>query len=138
MRLLVLDGSRVLHSLIRRLAPPEVEVESALAFEDAAASIEHDPPDAAIVNLTPSGLPWRQLKTLCQVHEPPIPVLFESCVYSTPDEAGLGCLGESATFLKKPYDLAELRSELERLLLSAGYRRRQPSEPLPSRITPEL
>ncbi len=129
MRLLVLDGSRVLHSLIRRLAPPEVEVESALAFEDAAACIENDPPDAAIVNLTPCGLPWRHLKTLCQAHDPPIPVLFESCVYANADEAGLGCLSESATFLTKPYPLEELRSEIERLLQSTAGAHQHPSEP---------
>lgn len=137
MRLLVLDGSRVLHSLIRRLAPPEVEVESVSVFEDAAASIEHDPPDAAIVNLTPCGLPWRQLETLCQTHVPPIPVLFESCVYGSPDEAGLGRLAESAAFLKKPYHLAALRTEIERLLLSTGGAPRSPADPLRSRPAPK-
>jgi len=120
MRLLILDGSRVLHSLIRRLAPAEVEIEGALTFEEAAASFRDDPPDAAIVNLTASDLPWRELKRLCQVHEPPIPVLFESCVYASSDEAGLGSLDESAGFLAKPYHLADLQNAIERLLLLAG------------------
>jgi DNA-binding response OmpR family regulator len=120
MRLLILDGSRVLHSLIRRLAPAEVELERALTFEEAASSFENDPPDAAIVNLTASDLPWRELNRLCQAQEPPIPVLFESCVYGSADEAGLGRLGEAAAFLAKPYQLADLQNEIERLLLLAG------------------
>lgn len=137
MRLLVLDGSRVLHSLVRRLAPPEVEVVSALTFAEAVASFERNPPDAAIVNLTPSELPWRHLKSLCQTHEPPIPVLFESCVYSSPDEAGLGCLDRSATFLTKPYRLADLRCEIERLLRLAGRGPAPASSATTSRPAPE-
>jgi len=95
-------------------------VVSVPAFEEAVASIADDPPDAAIVNLTPCGLPWRELKAACQRHEPPIPVLFESCVFRSPDEAGLGRLDASAAFLTKPYPLSQLRREIDRLLLAAA------------------
>lgn len=137
MRLLVLDGSRVLHSLIRRLTPLEVEVESALTFEEAVECLENDPPDAAIVNLTPSPLPWRQLKVLCQVHEPQIPVLFESCVFGSADDAGLGRIGPSASFLTKPYSVTELSSQIERLLSLAGREPMAPPRQASSRSRPK-
>jgi hypothetical protein len=49
-------------------------------------------------------------------------VLYESCIYHSPDEVGIGCLDEDCAFLTKPYSVAELRCQLERLL-------RQASEP---------
>ncbi len=120
MHLLVLDGSRVLPSLVRRLAPPEVDVQSAATFAEARLRLEQSPPQAMIVNLTPAELPWQELQSLCQGHSPPIPVLYESCVHHSPAEAGLTSLNHSGRFLEKPYSLDELRSEIQRLIEDAA------------------
>ena len=120
MHLLVLDGSRVLLSLVRRLAPAGVEVESVATFDDALKRLALRPPQALIVNLTPSDLPWDELQRLCEKHKPPIPVLYESCVHRSPLDAGLRVLNGSGSFLEKPYSLAELRQEIERLVETAA------------------
>lgn len=122
MHLLVLDGSRVLPSLVKRLAPRGVDVESAATFDEARLRLEHSPPEAVIVNLTPAELPWQELQALCQAHSPPIPVLYESCVHRSPREAGLASLDSMDRFLEKPYSLEELRSEIERLIEGATTR----------------
>ena len=119
MHLLVLDGSRVLPSLVKRLAPSGVDVESAATFEEARRRLQKRPPQAMIVNLTPAELPWQELQSLCQEHSPPIPVLYESCIHHSPDEAGLGSLGGGGRFLEKPYSLGELRQEILRLMAAA-------------------
>ena len=116
MHLLVLDGSRVLLSLVRRLAPERVEVESVATFDDALKRLAVRPPDALIVDVTPSDLPWHELQRLCEKHNPPIPVLYESCVYRSPLDAGLGMLNRTDSFLEKPYSLDALRTEIERLV----------------------
>jgi DNA-binding NtrC family response regulator len=120
MRLLVLDGSLVLQSLVRRLSPVGLQVEEATDFERAIAILASDPPDAMIVNIGPVDLPWRRLQAFCQQHTPKIPVLYESCVYQNADEAGLDSLNHSAYFLRKPYSLDQLRTEIARLVNSAG------------------
>ena len=119
MQLLVLDGSLVLPSLVRRLAPRGVAVESAATFDEARLRLKESPPQALIVNLTPAELPWQELQNLCQGHSPPIPVLYESCVHHSPDEAGLNSLNHSGRFLEKPYSLDELRNEIQRLIQDA-------------------
>ena len=116
MRLLILDGSRILASLVERLTPEGVEIEEVATFDEAVASVHENPPDAVIANLGPAELPWREFKIYCRDHRPQIPILFESCVYISPDEAGIGRLNHSAAFLAKPYGLDDLRSQLERLL----------------------
>ncbi len=119
MHLLVLDGSRVLHSLVRRLAPEGVDIESVASFDDALKRLALRPPQALIVNLTPADLPWGELQRLCQRHLPPIPVLYESCVHRDPLDAGLEVLNGSGNFLTKPYSLDELRHEIARLVEAA-------------------
>lgn len=119
MRLLVLDGSQLLHSLVRRLVPEHVVVEVQERFENAVAVLVADPPDAVIVNIGPADLPWRHFKIFCQSHEPKIPVLFESCVHRSAEDAELGPLNHSASFLAKPYSAEELKREIDRLIQSA-------------------
>ena len=119
MRLLVLDGSPILASLVRRLAPEPFEIEEVRTFEEAMQRLREDPPDAAIVEVTPADLPWRSIKTFCRNHDPKIPVLFESCIHDGPIDAGIGNLNHSATFLRKPYDLPQFRAELERLFAAS-------------------
>jgi DNA-binding response OmpR family regulator len=120
MRLLILDGSRILASLVERLTPEGVEVEEVATFDEAVRSLHESPPDAVIANVGPTELPWRDFKKYCRDHRPQIPILFESCVYESPDEAKLGRLEDSAAFLTKPYGLADLRNQLRYLLSFAG------------------
>jgi len=116
MRLLVLDGSLVLPCLVRRLAPPGLEVEEASSFEKAVTVLMADPPDAVIANIGPSELPWQELKDFCQNHTPKIPVLFESCIFQSPDDAGLDDLSHTSFFLNKPYSTEELRTAIRLLV----------------------
>jgi len=116
MRLLILDGSRILASLVERLTPEGVQIQEVATFDEAMESLREAPPDAVIANLGPAQLPWREFKMYCRNHKPRIPILFESCVYRSPDEAGVGGLDHSATFLSKPYSLQDLRRQLQHLL----------------------
>ena len=127
MRFLVLDGSLVLPSLVRRLAPDGLEIVEAQSFDQAVAILTGDPPDAVIANLGPAELPWQELKTFCQRHSPKIPVLFESCVYRQPSDAGLDDLNHSAMFLTKPYSVGELETAI-RLLVHWVRKREQPPQ----------
>ena len=116
MRFLVIDGSRMLPALIERLAPADVEVEMASTYDEAKCTICGRQPDAVIVNLGPAKLPWQELHECCRTQSPPIPVLYESCIYHSPEEVGIGCLDEDCAFLIKPYSLAELRDQISRLV----------------------
>lgn len=119
MRLLVLNESHVLVSVVRRLAPPDVEIEEAPSFEAAWDLLHRRAPDALIANVGPNQFFWDSVRDYCQTHEPPIPVLFESCVHNTAQEAGLGPLGEEAAFIHKPYPLEDLKAQIDRLVRTA-------------------
>ena len=121
MRLLVLSGSRMLPTLVARLAPAGVEVEAARTVADASRRLRERPPEAMIVNLRPASAPWQELRYLCESHNPCIPVLYESCVFNSPAEAGLGQLNRCGHFLVEPYTIAELRSELGWLVHEAEH-----------------
>jgi DNA-binding response OmpR family regulator len=115
-RLLILDGSRILSSLVERLTPEGVEIVEVSTFDEAVKSLHTNPPDAVIANVGPTALPWREFKEYCVNHRPTIPVLFESCVYTDSVDAGIGGLDHSTAFLTKPYALSDLRRQLEKLL----------------------
>lgn len=119
MRLLVLDGSRVLLSVVARLVPEGVKVESVRTLSEARRRLSEHPPEALIVDLSPARLPWREMQKLCDQHIPPIPVLYESCVFHSPAEAGLAALSPSGRFLEKPCPIARLRHEIEWLVREA-------------------
>jgi DNA-binding response OmpR family regulator len=119
MRILILDGSRVLLELVRRLVPPGVVIESATSFDQALLLLLENPPDAIIANVGPSDLRWKRIQDLCHEHQPPIPALFESCVFDSPAEAGFNDLDAWSHFLPKPYHAADLEHELQRLLAAA-------------------
>ena len=110
MRFLVLDGSHLLISIIERILDGKVDLEEVSTFDDALEALEQRPPEAVIANIGPDGLPWKDsFRTVCQEHSPKIPVLFESCVFHSPEEAGLGPLNHSCFFIEKPYP--RLRSQ---------------------------
>jgi DNA-binding response OmpR family regulator len=115
-RLLILDGSRILSSLVERLVPECIEIVQVSTFDEAVKSLHSNPPDAVIANVGPTALPWREFKEYCVNHRPRIPILFESCVYRNSVDAGIGGLDYSTAFLTKPYALSDLRRQLERLV----------------------
>lgn len=119
MRVLVLDPSRILTYLVRHETPPEVEVEEAASLDEAERRLREDPPDAAVVSLPPAHLPWRSFQHLCASRRPPVPVLYESCVHTCADEAGLDPHDGYAAFLAKPARPAELRGALAELVRAA-------------------
>ena len=120
MRLLLVDGSPVSTTLVKRLVPAGVEVETVDRFEEACRTLLDRAPAAVIVNLSPSALPWRELQTLCAHRDPPIPVLFESCVFRAPEEAGLAALSDGSGFLRIPCPVEEQREQIQRLVRAAG------------------
>jgi DNA-binding response OmpR family regulator len=103
-------------------------VEAARTLADASRQLRDHPPEALIVNVRPASAPWEKLRDLCERHDPPIPVLYESCIFHDPAEAGLGELSSCGHFLEKPYTIAELRCEVEWLVREAENHRDQPHE----------
>jgi len=119
MRLLVLDESQVLPWVVKHLAPPDTEVLGVTDFAAAQRQLREDPPDAAIVSISPAQLPWRDFQHLCATRQPPVPVLYESCLHASPEEAGLAPVEGYAAFLHKPSPNFDLKAEIDRLLATA-------------------
>jgi DNA-binding NtrC family response regulator len=116
LRLLVLSGSHLVPSLIEHLAPADVEVRATDSFEKAVHELEEARPDGLVVDVGHSQTPWIELEELCEQHSPPVPILFESALYSTPKAAGVYRLGPTSKFLGAPYSLGRLREEIGHLL----------------------
>ena len=119
MRLLVLDQSRILQWLVLHEFPEGLEVLAVQSFDDAERLLAEDPPDAAVVSLPPAQLPWRDFQHLCARRDPPIPVLYESCLHSDGADVGLDPTDGYAVFLRKPAPRSDLRAALEALLAEA-------------------
>jgi len=118
-RLLVVDENRVLPWVVERLVPPGVRVEIARGYEAAARVIRTDPPAAVVVSLPPAWLPWRDFQKLCASRQPPIPVLYESCLIGNAAELGLDPADGYAEFLEKPAPRARLQAALHALVARA-------------------
>ncbi len=131
-RLLVLDQCRILPLRVGREVPPGVEIVAMTGVREAERLIRFDPPDAAVVSLTPASVDWPAFQRLCARHQPPIPVLYESCVHAAAAEIGLVAGDGYAAFLPKPSPAAELHAALERLLEEARRSRGAPPGPLVS------
>jgi len=116
LRLLVLDENHLLAWMVERLAPPGTEVVGFTSFDDARRALLDNPPDAAVVCVTAAHLPWREFGRLCASRRPPVPVLFESCVFSSAEEAGLDVASGDVRFLPTPASRADLADALTRLL----------------------
>jgi len=125
MRLLVLDHSGILPWIVGHATGPGDEVEAVASLEEAERAVRDHPPDAAVVSLTPAELPWGRFQHLCATREPPVPVLWESCVHAGPREAGIDLSDGVALFLAKPVRPAVLHQALEELLA----RSRERAEP---------
>jgi hypothetical protein len=121
---MVLDESRVLPWVVKRVCPPGTEVLGFTSFTEALRALCERPPDAAVVSVTPAHLPWRDFQHLCALHVPPVPVLYESCLFSSPAEAGLEPLEGWAEFLPKPAPKAELQAAMYRLMAVSSESRR--------------
>ena len=130
MRLLVLDESQLLAWMVEQFCPPGTEVLPLASFEDARRVILDSSPDAAVVSMTPAHVPWRELQDLCASRTPPVPVLFESCVFSNAEEAGLEPGQSLSWFLRKPASSSDFEKALARLLEAARLAGRPPERPV--------
>ena len=92
---------------------------SLTSFEEARRLVEENPPDAAVVSIPPARLAWRDFQRICATRRPPVPVLYESCVFASAVEAGLEQVEGPAMFLRKPIPRSEFASALEALLARA-------------------
>lgn len=119
MRVLVVDESGVLPWVVSRLVGPEVEIRAVDTFDAAVSLLRDDPPDAAVVSLTAARLPWCDFQHACAVRQPPVPVLYESCLSADPRDLGLEPIEGWAAFLAKPVARAEREAALTRLLQQA-------------------
>ena len=101
-----------------------MEVESASSFDHAVRILSLNPPDAVIANIGPADLHWTRIQEICHDHRPPIPVLYESCVFTDATDAGFRDLDTWSAFLRKPYHAEDLKTQVQRLLAAA---RRSPN-----------
>lgn len=122
MRLLVLDHSGILPWLVEHAAPAGVDVEAVTDLQQAERVLREHPPDAAVVSVPPATLPWRQFQHLCATCEPPVPVLYESCVHAGAADVGIDPGDGVALFLRKPAPRGALHDALADLLAWAGRR----------------
>lgn len=114
-RVLVVDGSELMGWLVQHLVPRHVEVVRAATFSEANSVLSHDPPGAAIFNITPSNLNWQQLVEICCRQDPPVPFLFCSTLSPAEEsEIELPCLRDHV--FDKPMRISELRLSLNELL----------------------
>ena len=97
---------------------------SLTSFEEACRLLLENPPDAAVVSIPPARLAWCDFQKLCATRKPPVPVLYESCVYASAVEAGLEPVEGPARFLRKPIPRSEFAEALEALLTAAHDARR--------------
>jgi len=127
-RLLVLDQSQILPWIVRHdlATEPGLEVEAVASFRDAEEILRQRPPDAAVVSLPPAHLDWHEFQHLCASATPPVPVLYESCVYAGAGELGIEPIEGYASFVPKPASGAVLRGALTRLLTEARRHRSAP------------
>ena len=102
--------------MVRHEIPSGIEIEAVSSFEEAERALRDGAPDAAVVSLPPAHLPWRAFQHLCASREPPVPVLYESCVFGCACDAGLEPGDGYVEFLPKPAPRTELRAALTRLL----------------------
>ena len=119
MRLLVLDQSQLLPWLVGYEFPAGLEIQSVRSLREAERVITTTPPDAALVSLPPACLPWREFQHLCASRQPPIPVLYESCLAADGSALGLEPGDGYAAILRKPASRNELHAALSALLAEA-------------------
>lgn len=105
--------------MVERVSPPETEVLAFTSFDAATRALGAAPPDAAVVSITTAHLPWREFRALCAEQTPPVPVLLESCIFASAEEAGLEPQRNPVLFLHTPAAWAEFERAVARLLTAA-------------------
>jgi hypothetical protein len=119
-RLLVVDPSGILAWLVEHAVSPAVEVEAVTSLEEAERVVRERPPEGAVVSMSHAELPWARFQHLCASSHPPIPVLYESCVFACARDAGIDPDDGVAMFLRKPVPFATLHAALVELLAHRG------------------
>ena len=104
---------------MEHLCPKGTEVVGFTSFDDACRAMLANPPDAVVVSITSAHLPWRPFRDVCKGQTPAVPILYESCVFASAEEAGLEPGTTRARFLHTPAPMAEFEEALASLLDAA-------------------
>ncbi|HQQ76148.1 MAG TPA: hypothetical protein PLB01_02245 [Thermoanaerobaculia bacterium] len=119
LRIFVLDESRITALMVERVAPHGTVVAAFTSLAEAACAFSAAPPDAAVVSLTGPHAPWREFRDLCASRRPLVPILYESCLYASAEEAGLEPTSRPVLFLHTPAPFAEFQRAVAELLAAA-------------------
>ena len=118
-RLLVVDGSQLMTWLVMSVVPRGVSVEWVTSFAEAEAILRENPPDAAILNITPSRLDWNLLREICRGHRPPVQVICCEAIGNLDGGSQSTCPDERS--LSKPFSINDLRQRVGLLLEEIGF-----------------
>src|SRR5436190_21982012 len=88
-------------------------VDAVHTVEEAERAVRERRPDAAVVSVPHGNLPWSRFQHLCATQRPPVPVLYESCVVSSPRDAGIDPEDGVCRFLRSPARREELARALD-------------------------
>ena len=116
MRVLVLDSSGILPWLVEHTAGKGTVVHAVKTVEEAERVVVERRPDAAVVSVPHAMLPWARFQHLCASQQPPVPVLYESCVHASAREAGIDPDDGVSFFLRAPVKHADRARALQDLL----------------------
>jgi len=120
MRIAILDASPVTAWTISRLLPAGVDYEVLPSFDAAHRVLSGCPPDAMLIGLTASRLPWHQLLELCQAHCPEVPYLMYYSLHALPQDSPVPWdLAEAAV---APVEIGQMRSAVHDLVERAAAR----------------
>jgi len=118
-RLLIVDGSQLMTWLVMSVLPNGITVEWATSYDEAETILRENPPDAAILNITPCRLDWNLLRSICRAHRPPVPVICCEAIGNLDGGNQQTCPHERC--LAKPFSINDLRQKVELLLEEIGF-----------------
>jgi DNA-binding NtrC family response regulator len=113
--LIVDDDTRILTSLTRALASPELSVRTAPGAEEALAALAREPADVVLLDLKMPGMDGMELLRILRERMPDIDVIMMTAYDELPTVAEAMRVG-AVEFLVKPLNLQQLRRLLDRIV----------------------
>lgn len=115
-RILVVDDDPSIRRSVRLiLAVGGYDVLEADSAQEALQVVEDAPPDLVIMDLVLPTMRGRECANLLQAHQPRLPILFVSG-YTNQESIRLGLMTEGEAFLRKPFEIDELRQVVQDVL----------------------